>query len=71
MTILITGANGLIGSDLVKKLSNKYKIFGYQLHNTGKIKYNKIQPSSLNTGYYAIENYKKAIDLGLDLNNGF
>ena len=28
MTILITGANGLIGSDLVKKLSNKYKIYG-------------------------------------------
>ena len=44
--------------DRVLKL-NKYKIFGYQLHNTGKIKYNKIQPSSLNTGYYAIENYKK------------
>ena len=34
-------------------------IFGYQLSNIGKIKYNKIQPSSLNIGYYAIENYKK------------
>ena len=44
--------------DRVLKL-DKYKIFGYQLHNTGKIKYNKIQPSSLNTGCYAIENYKK------------
>ena len=28
MSILITGANGIIGSDLVKKLSNRYKIFG-------------------------------------------
>ena len=27
MSILITGANGSIGIDLVKKLSNKYKVF--------------------------------------------
>ena len=54
--------DGLVKSkqicDKVLKL-NEYKIFGYQLSNIGKIKYNKIQPSSLNIGYYAIENYKK------------
>jgi len=35
MSILITGANGLIGRDLVNKLSTKYKIFGiYRKRNT-------------------------------------
>mgnify|MGYP000468754348 FL=1 len=28
MSILITGANGVVGKDLVQMLSNKYKIFG-------------------------------------------
>ena len=28
MSILITGANGVVGKDLVQMLANKYKIFG-------------------------------------------
>ena len=38
MTILITGANGLIGSDLVKKLSNKYKIYGIYRTKNDEVK---------------------------------
>ena len=38
MTILITGANGLIGSDLVKKLSNKHKIFGIYRTKNDEVK---------------------------------
>ena len=41
MSILITGANGSIGIDLVKKLSNKHKIFGIyrtKNHEVKKIK---------------------------------
>ena len=38
MSILITGANGLIGNDLVKKLSNKHKIFGIYRTKNDKIK---------------------------------
>ena len=38
MAILITGANGLIGSDLVKKLSNKHKIFGIYRTKNDEVK---------------------------------
>jgi nucleoside-diphosphate-sugar epimerase len=38
MTILITGANGLIGSDLVRKLSRKHKIFGIYRTKNDKVK---------------------------------
>ena len=38
MSILITGANGLIGSDLVKKLSNKHKIFGIYRTKNDEVK---------------------------------
>ena len=38
MTVLITGANGLIGSDLVKKLSNKHKIFGIYRTKNDEVK---------------------------------
>ena len=38
MTILITGANGLIGSDLVKKLSNKHKIYGIYRTKNDEVK---------------------------------
>ena len=38
MIILITGANGLIGSDLVKKLSNKHKIFGIYRTKNDEVK---------------------------------
>tara|TARA_B100000029_G_scaffold502564_1_gene578035 strand:+ start:281 stop:1159 length:879 start_codon:yes stop_codon:yes gene_type:complete len=38
MSILITGANGLIGRDLVNKLSNKYKIFGIYRTKNDEVK---------------------------------
>ena len=38
MTILITGANGLIGSDLVRKLSRKHKIFGIYRTKNDEVK---------------------------------
>ena len=38
MTILITGANGLVGSRLVKKLSNKHKIFGIYRTKNDEVK---------------------------------
>ena len=38
MSILITGANGEIGIDLVKKLSNKYKILAIYRTKNKKIK---------------------------------
>ena len=38
MSILITGANGLIGSDLVKKLSNKHKIFAIYRTKNDEVK---------------------------------
>ncbi len=38
MSILITGANGSIGIDLVKKLSNKYKVFGIYRTKNNQIK---------------------------------
>ena len=31
MSILITGANGAVGKDLVQMLSNKYNIFGVSI----------------------------------------
>ena len=34
MSILITGANGVIGKDLVQMLADKYKVFG--LYRTKK-----------------------------------
>ena len=41
MSILITGANGVVGKDLVKILSNKHNIFGIyrtRNHEVKKIK---------------------------------
>ena len=41
MSILITGANGSIGIDLVKKLSDKYKIFGIYRTKNNEVKKTK------------------------------
>lgn len=38
MSIMITGANGTVGADLVRKLSNNYKIFGIYRNKNEEIK---------------------------------
>jgi len=38
MSILITGANGVVGKDLVQILSKKYKIFGFYRTKNSEVK---------------------------------